>query len=111
MGDSLGHWDGYTLFIETTNFTDKTGIGGNGGGTRHSAALTITERFTPVDANTLEYEAVIDDPQTWTQPWRIAFPWKRDTSRTYSLFEYACHEGNYALRNILSGARADERKK
>ena len=111
MGDSRGHWDGNTLVVETTNFTDKTGVGANGGGTRHSAALKITERFTPVDANTIEYEAVIDDPQTWTRPWTIAFPWKRDTSRSYSLFEYACHEGNYALRNILSGARADESKK
>jgi hypothetical protein len=111
MGDSRGHWDGNTLVVETTNFTDKTGIGANGGGTRHSAALKITERFTPVDANTIEYQAVIDDPQTWTQPWTIAFPWKRDTSREYSLFEYACHEGNYALRNILSGARAEEKKR
>jgi hypothetical protein len=61
-----------TLVVETTNFTDKTGIGANGGGQRHSAALTITERFTMIDANTLQYEAVIDDPQTWTRPWTIA---------------------------------------
>jgi hypothetical protein len=110
MGDSRGHWDGDTLVVETTNFTDKTGVGANGGGARNSTALTITERFRLVDANTLEYEAKIDDPHTWTRPWTIAFPWKRDTGPAYSMFEYACHEGNYALRNILSGARAEERK-
>ena len=111
MGDSRGRWDGNTLVVETTNFTDRTGIGANGGGARHSTALTLTERFTLVDASTLQYEATIDDPQTWTRPWTIAFPWKRDTGPSYSMFEYACHEGNYALRNILSGARAEEAKR
>jgi hypothetical protein len=62
-----------------------------------------------LDANTLQYQVTIDDPGTWERPWTIAFPWKRDTSATYSIFEYACHEGNYALRNILSGARAAEK--
>ena len=110
LGDSRGHWDGNTLVVETTNFTDRTGIGPNGGGARHSEALTIVERFTMADANTLLYEATIDDPHTWTRPWKIAFPWKRDTGPNYSMFEYACHEGNYALRNILSGARAEEKR-
>jgi hypothetical protein len=110
MGDSRGHWEGSTLVVETTNFTDRTGIGANGGGTRNSTALTLVERFTMTDANTLQYEATITDPETWTRPWTISFPWKRDTGPAYSIFEYACHEGNYALRNILSGARAEEKK-
>jgi hypothetical protein len=110
MGDSRGHWEGNTLVVETTNLTDKTGIGPNGGGTRNSEALEIVERFTMTDPNTLEYEATISDPDTWMRPWTIAFPWKRDAGPSYSMFEYACHEGNYALRNILSGARAEEKK-
>ena len=110
MGDSRGRWDGNTLVVETTNFTDGTGIGANGGGGRHSTALKLTERFTMTDARTLQYEATIDDPQTWTRPWTISFPWKRDSGPGYSMFEYACHEGNYALRNILSAARAEDKK-
>jgi len=61
------------------------------------------------DTNTLQYEVRIDDPGTWAQPWTISFPWKRDQG--YGMFEYACHEGNYAMKNILTGARADERAK
>jgi hypothetical protein len=106
MGDSRGHWEGNTLVVTTTNLNGRTGVGGNGGG-RTSEKMKLTERFTLLDANTLQYEATIDDPGTWTRPWTIAFPWKRDPN--YGMFEYACHEGNYALRNILSGARADEK--
>lgn len=107
MGDSRGHFDGDTLVVETTNFTDRTGIGPNGGGTLNSDALKIVERFTPVDANTLDYQITIDDPKTWTRPWTILMPLKRDDH--YGMYEYACHEGNHALVNILSGARAEER--
>jgi hypothetical protein len=113
MGDSRGHWEGNTLVIETTNFTDKDAIGSNGAGYpgdpgHHSADLKLTERLTRLDANTLNYQATIDDPKTWTQPWTILIPLKRDDK--YQLFEYACHEGNIALSDILSGARADEVK-
>jgi len=108
MGDSRGHWDGDTLVIETTNMLDRNGVGGNGGGQPFSDAVTITERLTRVDADTIRYEARVEDPKTYTRPFTIAFPWKRDPN--YTMFEYACHEGNYALRNILSGARADEAK-
>jgi hypothetical protein len=113
MGDSRGHWEANTLVIETTNFTDKDAIGSNGAGYpgdpgHHSADLKLTERLTRVDANTLNYQATIDDPKTWTQPWTILIPLKRDDK--YQLFEYACHEGNIALSDILSGARADEVK-
>jgi hypothetical protein len=113
MGDSRGHWEGNTLVIETTNFTDKDAIGSNGAGYpgdpgHHSADLKLTERLTRVDANTLNYQATIDDPKTWIQPWTILIPLKRDDK--YQLFEYACHEGNIAMSDILSGARADEVK-
>ena len=105
MGDSRGWWDGNTLVVETTNLNGRNGVGPNGGGST-SDRIKLTERFTLVDANTLQYEVIIDDPGTWSRPWTIAFPWKRDQS--YGMFEYACHEGNYAMKNILTGARADD---
>ncbi len=107
MGDSRGHWDGNTLVVETTNLDGRTGVGGNGGANLYSTRTKITERFTRLDNDTLKYEATVDDPGTWTRPWTLSFPWRRDPS--YGFYEYACHEGNYALRNILSGARADDR--
>src|SRR5579863_9804646 len=107
MGDPRGHWEGNTLVVETTNLVGNTnGIGLNGGGTPHSDALRLVERFTRVGPDTIEYRATIDDPKTWTQPWTVAFPLKRDTK--FQLYEYACHEGNYAMTDILSGARALE---
>jgi hypothetical protein len=107
MGDSRARWDGDTLVVETTNMFDRNGVGGNGGGQAFSDALKITEKFTRVDADTLEYTAVVDDPKTYTRPFTIQFPWRRDNS--YGMYEYACHEGNHSLFNILSGARADDR--
>ena len=107
MGDSRGRFEGDTLVVETTNLTDRTGIGLNGGGGRHSDALEVTERLTRTDDDTIIYEMTIDDPKTWTRPWTMQMPLEREDD--YGMYEYACHEGNYALRNILSGARADER--
>jgi hypothetical protein len=107
MGDSRGHWEGNTLVVETTNLDGRTGAGGNGGANVYSQKAKIVERFTRLDNDTLKYEATIDDAATWTKPWTISFPWRRDPN--YGLYEYACHEGNYALRNILSGARADDK--
>ena len=69
--------------------------------------VTVTERFTLVDADTLRYEATVNDPGTWTRPWTVAFPRKREAND--KLYEYACHEGNYGLPNILSGSRAAEK--
>jgi hypothetical protein len=108
MGDSRGRWEGNTLVIETTNFLgNKTGIGLNGGGTPTSDALKLTERYTRTDPNTISYEVMIDDPKTYTERWRVAFPLTQEPG--YQNFEYACHEGNYAMFNSLSGARAEER--
>jgi hypothetical protein len=114
MGDGRGHWEGSTMVVESTNFTDLTAIGGNGvaydgEGSRHSEALKLTERFTRTDDNTIEWEATIDDPKTWVKPWRIRVPLKQD--KEYGFYEYACHEGNYALEDILSGARYEEESK
>jgi hypothetical protein len=107
MGDSIGRWDGTTLVVDTTNFNGLTGIGANGRAIYHSDALHVIERFTRVDTDTIQYEAVIDDSKTWVRRFTIAFPLKRDSG--YGMFEYACHEGNYGLRNILSAARATDR--
>jgi hypothetical protein len=107
MGDPRGHWEGNTLVVETTNLIGNTnGIGLNGGGQAHSDALRLTERFTRVSKDAIHYEATIDDPKTWVKPWKIAFPLRRDPS--FTVYEYACHEGNIGLLDILSGARADE---
>jgi len=106
MGDSRGHWDGQTLVVETTNFNGKTGAQGNGNMLMMSDALKLVERFTRTGPDTIQYEVTVDDPKTWTGPWKAAFPLRRDPS--YGMFEYACHEGNHAMSNILSGSRADE---
>jgi len=96
MGDSIGRWEGDTLVVETTNFTDKTRFRGS------SPELKVTERFSRLDANTLLYRFTVEDPSTWTQPWTGEYTWPATDT---NLYEYACHEGNYALGNILRGAR------
>ena len=108
LGDSRGHWEGNTLVIETTNFLDnKTGVGRNGNGIPTSEALRLIERFTRVDPDTMHYELTVDDPKIFTRPWKIAFPITQEPG--YQLFEYSCHETNYAMFNSLSGARAEEK--
>jgi hypothetical protein len=107
MGDSRGRWEGNTLVVVTTNFNDRTsGISVNGGANRHSEAMTVTEHITRVGPDQLIWRMTFDDPKTWTRPFTIELPLRRDES--YGMFEYACHEGNYSLFNILSGARADD---
>lgn len=96
FGDSVGHWDGDTLVVDTTNFKDRTGLGS---ATRD---LHVVERFTRVDENTLMYNFTVEDPNVWTGPWSGEYPWPQTEDKVY---EYACHEGNYALGNILRGAR------
>ena len=100
MGDSIGRWEGDTLVVETTNFTDKTRFRGS---SRH---LQVIERFTRVDARTLRYQFTVEDPTTWTRPWTAEYAWPLTNDLMY---EYACHEGNYAMGNILRGARLKEK--
>ncbi len=100
-GDSRGHWDGDTLVVETKNFTDKQTFRGIPKGTLH-----LTERFTRIDARTIDYEATLTDLTTWTKPWTFSLPWQKDDE--YVIYEYACHERNYAMTNILQGARMGE---
>jgi len=107
MGVSRGHWEGTALVVETTNFTDRTQIGVNGNGNPHSEALRITERFIPVNRKTVRWEVTVTDPDTWTQPWTFGIPLIQDASQ--QVVEYACHEGNYAIRNILTGAAAQSK--
>jgi hypothetical protein len=107
LGDSRGHWEGNTLVVDTTNFTDRTEFGGFGSALRVvGEALHVIERFTRVEADTIFYEFTIDDPRTWTKPWSAAIPIGKTQG---PLYEYACHEGNYGMTNILSGARAEEK--
>ena len=109
MGDPRGHWEGNTLVVETTNFLgNKTGVGGgNGGGLPSSDALKLVERFTRVGPNELKYDVTIDDPKTYVRPFKVGFPLTQEPG--YQNFEYACHEGNNAMFNSLSGARAQEK--
>jgi hypothetical protein len=102
LGDSRGHWEGNTLVVEVTNFSNKTDFRGS------RDTLRLVERFTRTDANSIQYTVTIDDPKTFTRAWTIGVPLKQDKEQA-EIFEYACHEGNYSMRNILSGARADEK--
>jgi hypothetical protein len=98
MGDGRGRFEGNTLVVETTNFTDKVPYRGS------SDQLKLTERFTPTSPTTMEWSVTLDDPKTWARPWTFAMTLTRGDPP----FEYACHEGNYAMRNILSIERAAE---
>ena len=107
LGDSRGHWEGNTLVIETTNFTDQTSIGGfNGGGLRHSTDMKLTERITRIDKDELRYEVHVDDPKTYVKPWTMSLPLTSPPG--YVLLPYECHEGNYMLKNTLSADRAED---
>ena len=136
-GDSRGHWERNTLVVDTTNLSDNqkgfppaeqlrdgkeglvtTGspLGDNipvgpydelGRSGYPQGNFHLIERYTPIDANTMNYEATIDDPTTWTKPFTYLMPWRRETD--YQIFEYACHEANYGLRNALSAARYQEK--
>jgi hypothetical protein len=108
MGDARGRFEGETLVVETTNFMgNTTGVGGNGGGPPTSDGLQVVERFTRVAADTLNYEVSITDPKTFTKPVKLLLP--LTTQPGYQVLPYECHEGNHALHNILSAARAEDR--
>jgi hypothetical protein len=102
MGDARGHWEGDTLVVETTNFREESVYRG-----ANPDTLRITERFTRVAPNRVEWQVTFTDPSTWTKAWTIAMPLTMDASE--QMVEYACHEGNRAMANILSAARADEK--
>lgn len=109
MGDPRGRWDGETLVIETTGFNGRTGsYARNGNGNPTSEALRLVERFRLADPDTLQYEVTVHDPLTWVRPWTVAFAIPRDSD--YGLYEYACHEGNYALANMLRASREADRR-
>jgi len=98
-GDSVGRWEGDTLVVETTNFTDKKSLMGS------SENMRLVERFSLLDATTMQYEYTVTDPTVFTRPWTVQIPMTRTDERIY---EYACHEGNYAMANMLRSARAVE---
>jgi len=103
MGDARGHWEGDTLVVDTTNFRDESAYRGANGATLH-----LTERFRRIAANKVLWSVTVEDPETWVRPWTFAMPLTIDDSQ--AILEYSCHEGNYGLRNILSAARAEEKK-
>ena len=99
VGTSRGRWEGHTLVVETRNFLNETSLRGS------SPTLQLTERFTRADAQTLLYEFTVNDPTTWTRPWTAQVPMRRTDEQ---IFEYACHEANYGMSNLLKGARFGE---
>jgi hypothetical protein len=103
LGDPRGRWEGDTLVIDTTNFTDQTNYHGS------KESLHLVERFTRVAEDELIYRVTIDDPTTFTRPWTIEVPYTKADDKRNQIFEAACHEGNYALTGILAGARAKEK--
>jgi hypothetical protein len=108
-GHSVGRWEGRTLVVDTTNFTDKTNFRGSPQNTRQDIFATerlhVIERFTPAGRDTIRYQFTVEDPDTWLTPWSGEMPMRRVDGPIY---EYACHEGNYGLANILRGARVSE---
>jgi hypothetical protein len=99
LGDSVGHWEGDTLVVDTTNFRDETALG------QASRNLHVVERFTRTDADTLLYHFTVEDPTVWTAPWSGEYVWPVSENKVY---EYACHEANYSFGGILRGARVLE---
>ena len=100
LGDSIGRWEGDTLVVDTTNIHEQAAFRGA------TARLHVVERFTRTGPSSITYQATVADPETWSAPWTLEFPFVATTQR---LFEYACHEGNYAVEGVLRGARAEEK--
>ena len=101
MGDSRGHWEGDTLVVETRNFSEKTSFRGAG------PEMQLVERFTRADADTLVYEYIVNDPASFGQPWSVRTAMRKSDGNVY---EYACHEGNYGMQNLLVAARDAEQR-
>jgi hypothetical protein len=111
-GDSRGRWEGGTLVVDTTNYNGKGSIATSAAtgpikGIQETEALHVVERFKRVDANTISYEVTVNDPNVYSAPWKVSLLLTRDAD--YVIYEYACHEGNYAMEDILRGGRAKER--
>jgi hypothetical protein len=111
-GEPRGRWEGNTLVVETTNYNSKGSVASSAAtgrmrGIPQTEAMRVVERFTRVDADTIDYVVTIEDPNVYTQPWTVAVPLNRDEN--YRIYEYSCHEGNYALPNALSYGRARDR--
>ena len=104
MGDSRGHWEGNTLVVETTNLKEQPGVAGG----LFTGKAKLTERFTRVSPEELSYDLTVDDLETWTKPWSLHMPYKLDKS--YPVYEYACHEGNYMMLDALTAARQLEKQ-
>jgi|RhiMethySRZTD1v2_1073278.scaffolds.fasta_scaffold01555_19 hypothetical protein len=109
FGDAIGRWEGDTLVVDTTNFLDRTNYEWANIWTRPSESLHVIERFKRIDANTIEYTITVEDPMTFTKPWTAVIPISKLSDDT-QIYEYACHEGNYAMPNLLRGGRADAAK-
>jgi len=112
-GDPRGRWEGNTLVVDTTNYNNRGWIAtqaaaGRIKGVPQTESLHVVERFRSIDANTIDYEATIDDPKMFTRPWTVSIPLHRDPA--YRIYEYACHEGNRSVENVLRGARTLEKK-
>jgi hypothetical protein len=103
LGDSRGHWEGDTLVIDTTNFREQRPYAG----VATTDRLRLIERLTRVNADTIDYRFTVEDPTTWTRPWTAVVRIEKSEGRIY---EFACHEANYSLPHILSGARAEEKR-
>jgi hypothetical protein len=101
LGDSVGHYEGNTLVVETTNFNSRTAFQGS------SPDMKVTERFTRLTDDTIKYEFTVDDPKTWTQPWKGEYPFVKING---PIFEHACHEGNFGLANTMAAVRLEEKK-
>jgi hypothetical protein len=112
-GEPRGRWEGNTLVVESTNYNDKGSIGtsaatGRMRGIPQSPSMKVTERFTPVGPDTIDYRVTIEDPKVYSKPWTVSLPLNRDNS--YQMFEYSCQEGNYAMANALSFGRQRDRE-
>jgi hypothetical protein len=108
LGDARGHWEGDTLVVQTANLTDETAIGSNGNGTRHSNQMKLTEWFTRVDPDMIEYKVRVDDPVAYTAPFTLRLMFT--TQPDYEIYEYECHAGNGAVKYALSADREYDRK-
>jgi hypothetical protein len=102
LGDSIGRWEGDTLVVDTTNFSERTHFRSSG------PRLHVVERFTRTSEAAIDYTFTVKDPETWASPWSAEVPFRAVSERVY---EYACHEGNYSMANVLRGARADEKRR